>query len=693
MELKAKMIEILGYPEELTSKGKNYVYRYTVYCPQEEMKLILQESADNRLDILRKIFNIEKYKKIRENIIMYLRTLRKEITVLETRVEELPQKEKEFLEIQDKIGNLQTEYLVQKQKVTTLKEEYNKQKSAVQEIKLSQEQRKKLIGEFETLQQVLSEQLKRKGDMQEKQEEITTELSLLLVDRRQSGEEVESQIRNVKEQIQTITHKKQKYEIQQKQLQDQIGEMQIQSEESKSATGQLQAINTKIQENTARVASQESISKRKESIEDELKKLIAQKSIIKVQLQELQEKQENITSLTHCPTCEQDVPEEHCKRMLTEMQEKSNALYQEKQRILQQEKGLEGERQKSIEELQIIEKLVKEQNLLFQERARLETIQTQQEDFRNNLKQKVVQNNKLMSEYQEFLRIEFPLHEDLQKRAIILQKRKEQILIALQLEKQQEQLKIEKEQIQLRLKNQEITIQKMQLDLEKMPDNTKKLQLAESSIERSQQELQEEQIILSKQEQTILHSKELLEKMSGELKNLRKTKTTLLKTSEKARWINTKFIPLTGHIEKEIMLKIYHYCNGLFSEWFDLLTEGSEISARLDSSFTPIITGQGHEINFAYLSGGERTAASLAYRLSLTKAINDTIKQINTKELLILDEPTDGFSTEQLQRLRDCLEAIGLKQIIIVSHEQMMEGFVENILHIEKKGGVSVVDQ
>jgi len=62
-------------------------------------------------------------------------------------------------------------------------------------------------------------------------------------------------------------------------------------------------------------------------------------------------------------------------------------------------------------------------------------------------------------------------------------------------------------------------------------------------------------------------------------------------------------------------------------------------------------------------------------------------------KILILDEPTDGFSAEQLQRLRDCLESIGLKQIIIVSHEAMMEGFVNHIINVEKRSGVSLVTQ
>ena len=42
---------------------------------------------------------------------------------------------------------------------------------------------------------------------------------------------------------------------------------------------------------------------------------------------------------------------------------------------------------------------------------------------------------------------------------------------------------------------------------------------------------------------------------------------------------------------------------------------------------------------------------------------------IKTRDLLILDEPTDGFLEQQLDRMRDLLDELDAKQIILVSHE------------------------
>ncbi|MEN6592471.1 MAG: hypothetical protein ABFC12_04420, partial [Methanobacterium sp.] len=61
--------------------------------------------------------------------------------------------------------------------------------------------------------------------------------------------------------------------------------------------------------------------------------------------------------------------------------------------------------------------------------------------------------------------------------------------------------------------------------------------------------------------------------------------------------------------------------------------------------------------------------------------------------LLIMDEPTDGFSKEQLFKIRDILNELNYPQIIIVSHERELESFADNIFQIEKIDGVSEVSK
>jgi exonuclease SbcC len=57
----------------------------------------------------------------------------------------------------------------------------------------------------------------------------------------------------------------------------------------------------------------------------------------------------------------------------------------------------------------------------------------------------------------------------------------------------------------------------------------------------------------------------------------------------------------------------------------------------------------------------------------------------------MLDEPTDGFSSQQLDKMRDILEELNMNQVIIVSHENKVETFVDNVVRISKNEHVSTI--
>jgi exonuclease SbcC len=150
-------------------------------------------------------------------------------------------------------------------------------------------------------------------------------------------------------------------------------------------------------------------------------------------------------------------------------------------------------------------------------------------------------------------------------------------------------------------------------------------------------------------------------------------------------WITEHLVSLTSTIEKIIMQKIHIEFNELFQKWFMMLIDDENIEVRVDEEFTPIIMQNSYETDVNNLSGGEKTSVALAYRLALNKVINDLINTIKTKELIILDEPTDGFSSEQLDKMRDVLYELDMKQLLMVSHESKMESFVQNVIRINKQ--------
>jgi len=157
-------------------------------------------------------------------------------------------------------------------------------------------------------------------------------------------------------------------------------------------------------------------------------------------------------------------------------------------------------------------------------------------------------------------------------------------------------------------------------------------------------------------------------------------------------WLNNYLIPTLAMIEKHVMQNIHLEFDENFKKWFKILIDDSSKTGKIDEEFTPIIEQDGFQQEINYLSGGEKTSIALAYRL----ALNNIVQKVSTgmkSNLLIMDEPTDGFSKEQLFKIRDILEELNYPQIIIVSHEKELESFANNIFQIEKRDGVSVVSR
>ena len=179
--------------------------------------------------------------------------------------------------------------------------------------------------------------------------------------------------------------------------------------------------------------------------------------------------------------------------------------------------------------------------------------------------------------------------------------------------------------------------------------------------------------------------------MEKEVEEKEAIRSELAYVLELENWLSKDFIDIIAFIETNIMLKLRDEFSRLFNEWFGILVPENFV-VRLDDDFTPIIEQQGFELDYNFLSGGERTAIALAYRLALNQTINSLLSEIKTKGLVILDEPTDGFSEQQLDKMRDVLAQLNVEQLIMVSHDPKIEGFVDNIIRLKKENGVTKVE-
>jgi len=685
VELKSEIITLLGYPEDLVSKNKNQLLRYTIYTPQEEMKKILQEDTETRLDVLRKIFNIDKYKIIRDNLQIYLKSLRTRIAISNTRLEPFPEKESELVEIKKQEFNLQNSLL---ELAPGLKELTEKLQSS-QQIISSLEEKQNSFLRFKNQKEILQNSLKEKNvnlsQLKEKNVIIQQKINDLSLP--------ETSKDNLKQEISKLELQKNENLQQKISLQEKISHLQktIQetNQENQEINLQLASLNEK--ETSLIQLKQElnlkpELSERGKLLEKDLETLNLEINKNETLFNQSKLLQQKISQLDNCPLCLQEVSHLHKDKIQQQEAEKITqatsllTFSQEKKIQLLKEKELTN---RKLEELQQKEhsltKLTLELQQLKEKSAHLEK-------NKEKIKLAIQQNNQLMQ-----VLANLP---DVTELINILAE-KQKLLEKLNLKEQlQQQLKDILEQFsntEIQLHSLDKQIAEIDLTLKDKQDLT---ELIKEQRENHNNILnQEKELVIQKAQlqANLENSTKQRIRLQEELSKMHEEKNKLIRNKEIHHWLENHFLKLTYTIEKHVMLNIHRLFNQLFQEWFSTLIDDEQVSARIDDSFSPVIEQNGYEISFDNLSGGEKTSASLAYRLALNKVINTVIQEIKTNDLLILDEPTDGFSNEQLDKVRDVLERLDLQQIIIVSHEAKIESFVDNVIRISKENHISSV--
>ncbi len=143
-------------------------------------------------------------------------------------------------------------------------------------------------------------------------------------------------------------------------------------------------------------------------------------------------------------------------------------------------------------------------------------------------------------------------------------------------------------------------------------------------------------------------------------------------------------------VELAVLTDLNAQLNRRFQEYFGRLMEGAPVDVQIDAEFTPSVLQGPNPLPVEALSGGERTSIALAYRLALNMLVSRAAG-METPDLLILDEPTDGFSKEQLARVGELIRDLDCQQVVLVSHERELEACADQVFEVVKDGTVSRV--
>jgi DNA repair protein SbcC/Rad50 len=682
IELKSMILDLLGYPDELITKNKSLIYRFTVYTPQEEMKAILFEDQEERLNTLRRVFGIDKYKKVQDNSVLLQRAFKTNIQLHEARLEGYAETELKLKlasdskqRCMDELDQLKIEVVhvdeairAAKKQLVEEEERVREQSSLHKELELIENQLKintKRLHEYQQQLLILDEKLSELTDELDNQKEFKF-----------SREELEHKEKLLEETITKIQSQQTTIIEKMRSLQEQLDTLPV-----------FNALELELQwENVnEQLRHKESFEHALMEKQGELSEHTSKVSVLFVGIEQAQSTIQTLQDMNQCPVCLQNVEDEHKSSILEKERKTISKLEKERSQLMESNAKLQLDcedlktKLSAIAEVAIkkkeIELLLQQASSVAEQKLLLSTALEQAKDQEVHLAQYRIEEKKQNLHKIKRAMQELQLRSEKKTRLTELQQSKEK-LTESQTSLQEENTRAITRISFITKRVQEFPKTDVFLAHQRQHDE---LQKKEKELLVKQATLQKEHAIVAQQ----------IDECAEKIRQFKVYKQKLIKLQKYQLWLQESFLQSIAMIEKQVMATIHYEFNDLLKDWFSLLIAEDAMTVSLREDFTPLIQQNGYDTDIELLSGGEKTSLALAYRLSLNRVINDLISTIQTKNLVILDEPTDGFSSEQLDRLREVFEKLSVRQILVVSHEQKLESYVQNVIRIVKTDHVS----
>jgi exonuclease SbcC len=742
-ELRARILQILNFKEK-QGKSSSRIYRYAVFTPQELMKEVLSQSSDERIDTLRRAFGIEDYSFAESNselVVKHLNDLGKtygrlaeglrereilldeikgsvsdeEISLKSTETK-LSEVEARILEVKNIVTTLELE----SKKVTSLqtlipelektlrmfqsqsnesKKELSAQVQAEKEVRSAESILSSLRPEFEKYEKDRA-RLRELGAVREESHFIDNRISSFEASISARKKSIELQINSVDIEISALKEKVFSYTS----LHSSIQALENEEKALRKDAATLPSIQSDISNLSVEIGSSRGIiSSRRSEYED-----------LKAKLRRVSELNQGST----CPLCGQTLNVEHLGKVRSEYDQSIAHLDAEIIRAesdlnanLEKERELEIKRDKCLANQRRLEETLAQISdaretfkLIADYKERLEKASAQRNDLLSELKSGMFAAAE-ERDLQELTRRRESIRDQVREVSLLesrtrefedsgsLRKFQSAELSASRRKEIDETLSFLEEKTSLLEREiaetaREIKSRKSELE-ESEPAMLKfaKAKRDLDSLNEERSELRQSVAVISKEIES--HKREI-QRLGGEIANLRGKEAKGLLYKGVSKWLESYFVPAVKDIESYQFSSINEEFNELLQRFFSSLVEDGDLSITVDDSFSPIVEQSGYELDVNSLSGGERTAVALAYRLALSFMVKRANEAMHAS-LLILDEPTEGFSKQQIYRMRNVIEELNFEQVIIVSHEADLESMADHVYRVEKVNGQTQV--
>jgi len=689
-ELKQRVLQILKFNEPSDPKSESKIFRYAIFTPQEAMKEVLSDSK-KRLETIRKAFGIEDYSIAQSNASEVLSVIKTKSAVYAERFSDISELESEINESQKMITTLESEKSQKQKQVHILETE---EKTKLEELKKLQEKNNdkvKLELKKESLEERIESDKKRiatieqefaefEEELKEKNEKLEKLVAIEKPETDKSIPEIESEIKKfqkINENLIKLDSEKNNTSSDITRLKEKFGEKIESNVNSISNT-------LKDLEN-----EKESLIKFAEEITEKLDKVKEQQVQKQTLRESLQKEIKEFTELGNaCPTCKQEITNTHHHSLVDEKQKEVDSLGKELESITDSFFESNKKSKEINEKLESYEHEIGEISDIL---PGIEEYKTKSNKLNQlDLEIKELQKQDKNSEYGDSplvlltaIKDGLVRFEGVTEQIAQIAESKERMV------KKSENYQREIELIDSQNTQRVDDLEQIKNELDSI-DVTEEIKEKEEEIESSRKEIIKVSSVIAATNENLKNQQERIVENKSKIAESKKWEAKYKKFDQFTQWLELFFIPTISQIEKQVLLSILQNFNETYTRWYSILVEDPTKESRIDENFTPIINQDGYDQEIGYLSGGEKTSIALAYRLTLNSLMRKESESMKSN-LLILDEPTDGFSKNQLGKIRELLDELKSEQIVLVSHEKELETYVDNIFQISKENGLSKI--
>ena len=693
-ELKQRVLQILKFNEPADPRAESRIFRYAIFMPQEAMKDVLFDPK-RRLETIRRAFGIEDYSTAESNAHKVLSEIRIKSASLKERFSDVSRLESEVYESNKEISRLESEISQKQAREGILEEEKGKKMQEIRELQARNNEKTRLDSERASLCEMIDTDNTQKdrleqelGGYETRLREIDKELEELQgIERPETAKSIPD-ITSEIERFQKVRDTKIGLESEKSSIQQDIAQLR------ESLGGRLdserETVENELDNMLQEVGSLEETAARIKEREEEAKEQRTRKKTLRKALEGEILKFDQLG--TTCPTCRQEITERHHHDLVDSMKEEVRTLTAELESIEDSlfESNAESREtrsriescEQSISQIQIVIPRIKEYsmkseryNRLDVEIGELEEILSDSEfkgrspiEYLTELKDKMMKFESMSGQIKQINKTKHEVEK------IITDKRREaESITSLILGR-----RAEIEQVKSEIGSFVGTEERIRNEEDKLDSLVEQIRKVSNTSAEFRADLKSQTAKIKDNELKIIKS--------------RKDEVRYKKIEQFRQWLDEFFIPTISQIEKQVLLSILQNFNETYIRWYSILVEDPTKESRIDEDFTPIVNQDGFDQEIGYLSGGEKTSIALAYRLTLNSLMRKETMSLKSN-LLILDEPTDGFSKNQLVKIREVLEELKSEQIVLVSHERELEAYVDNIFQISKQNGISSISR